>query len=232
MILGRMAFATLALAAMMMAAAVPASAQTLAAVDSRGLGSGESALLTLQPGQYRWFDIESARVSAPVGPISILVSLPEQRAYVYRGAELIGVTTVSTGKPGHETPVGEFTILQKRVHHRSNIYSNAPMPFMQRLTWDGIALHAGRNPGRPASHGCIRLPRAFAERLFSLTDLGGIVTITDQAVTDPGAIWAPPIRVDTDDLGGEPFNVVTAETESWPGPAPTGGSWAQGAPRD
>src|SRR3546814_10651322 len=70
---------------------------------------------------------------------------------------LVGMASVSTGMKGHRTPTGEFPVLQKRQWHRSNLYSNAPMPFMQRLTWDGIALHAGHNPGYPASHGCIRL---------------------------------------------------------------------------
>jgi hypothetical protein len=92
---------------------------------------------------------------------------------------LIGVSTVSTGRPGHETPTGVFTILQKRKEHYSNLYNNAPMPFMQRLTWDGIALHAGNLPGHPASHGCIRLPLGFAERLFGVTALGMTVIVTD-----------------------------------------------------
>ena len=91
-----------------------------------------------------------------------MVSIPQQRAYVYRGGTLIGVTTVSTGRPGHDTPTGRFEILEKRREHFSNLYNNAPMPFMQRLTWDGIALHAGQIPGRPASHGCVRLPLEFA----------------------------------------------------------------------
>lgn len=113
------------------------------------------------------------------GPVRIVVSRSQQRAYVYRGDELVAVSTVSTGKPGHRTPVGEFTILQKAVHHRSNTYSNAPMPFMQRLTWDGVALHAGSLPGYAASHGCIRLPLAFARKLFAATELGAIVEVID-----------------------------------------------------
>ena len=101
-----------------------------------------------------------------------MVSIPLQRAYVYRGGALIGVTTVSTGKPGHRTPTGKFDILQKRAKHFSNLYNNAPMPFMQRLTWGGIALHAGQIPGRPASHGCVRLPLDFARNLFGVTSDG------------------------------------------------------------
>ena len=99
-------------------------------------------------------------------------------AHVYSGDRLVGMASVSTGMAGHSTPTGDYPILQKNQWHRSNLYSNAPMPFMQRLTWDGIALHAGHNPGYPASHGCIRLPYAFAQKLFGMTSLGGLVTVT------------------------------------------------------
>ena len=112
------------------------------------------------------------------GPVSVLISIPDQRAYVYRGDQLIAASSVSTGKDGKDTPIGVFTILQKKEDHKSNLYDSAPMPFMQRLTWDGIALHAGHNPGYPASHGCIRLPYAFAQKLFGMTSLGGLVTVT------------------------------------------------------
>jgi len=130
----------------------------------------------LRPGQFRWL----ADAASAEGPVSIVVSLPLQRAWVFRSGVLIGVSTISSGQPGYDTPVGTFTILQKEVDHRSNIYDGAPMPYMQRLTWDGIALHAGQIPGHPASHGCVRLPRAFAERLFRLTQLGASVVITDE----------------------------------------------------
>ena len=148
----------------------------------------------LRPNQFFWAE-KPDRVRDVTLPITrtyddrvqITVSIPDQKAYVYRGGTLIAVSTVSTGRPGHETPVGEFEILQKNVDHRSNLYNDAPMPFMQRLTWDGIALHAGHNPGSPASHGCIRLPKAFARDLYALTDLGGLVSVTDSPVllTDP-----------------------------------------------
>ena len=118
---------------------------------------------------------------AEAGEVEIVVSLPLQRAYVYRGGTLIGVSTVSTGRAGHETPAGTFNILQKRREHYSNLYNNAPMPFMQRLTWDGIALHAGEIPGRPASHGCVRLPLAFARNLFAVTELGASVHVVEQS---------------------------------------------------
>jgi hypothetical protein len=110
-----------------------------------------------------------------------IVSLKLQRAYIYRNGMLIGVSTVSTGVKGRETPTGVFTILQKEVDHKSNLYDDAPMPFMQRLTWDGIAMHAGRLPGYPASHGCVRLPLAFAKLLYAVTGRGMTVVITDSA---------------------------------------------------
>lgn len=132
----------------------------------------------LRAGQYAWFDSPRLiRASTAPSQLSITVSLADQRAYVYRDGEIIGVTTVSTGSRGRETPVGNYTILQKKPFHRSNLYSNAPMPFMQRLTWSGIAMHAGHLPGYPASHGCIRMPRAFAEQLYAMTALGVPVSV-------------------------------------------------------
>ena len=101
--------------------------------------------------------------------VLITVSLASQQMHVFRDGVLWRSSPVSTGKRGKETPQGVFAILQKKKFHRSNLYSNAPMPFMQRLTWDGIAIHAGKLPGYPASHGCIRIPRAFASELFAIT---------------------------------------------------------------
>jgi L,D-transpeptidase catalytic domain/SPOR domain len=100
----------------------------------------------------------------------MVISKKSQTMFVFSDGQLWASTPISSGKRRHETPSGVFPILQKHKLHRSNIYSNAPMPFMQRLTWDGIALHAGWVPGYAASHGCVRLPRAFAEALFKLTD--------------------------------------------------------------
>ncbi len=99
----------------------------------------------------------------------IVISKKSQNMFVFSDGALWASSPISTGKRRHETPSGVFPILQKRRHHRSNIYSNAPMPFMQRLTWSGIALHAGWVPGYAASHGCVRVPRAFAQALFKLT---------------------------------------------------------------
>lgn len=164
---------------MIRGACLAASALLLAAAPLGAAFAAESADIasrseSLQPGEFVW-----EPDSALQGEIEIVVSLPLQRAYVYRGGTLIGVSTVSTGREGHETPAGTFNILQKRREHYSNLYDNAPMPFMQRLTWDGIALHAGEIPGRPASHGCIRLPTAFARHLFAATELGAAVHVIE-----------------------------------------------------
>ena len=160
--------ACLAASVLLLAAAPPGAA--FAAAPGEVAGRADS----LQPGEFVW-----EPGLAEQGEIEIVVSLPLQRAFVYRGGTLIGVSTVSTGREGHETPAGTFNILQKRREHYSNLYDNAPMPFMQRLTWDGIALHAGEIPGRPASHGCIRLPTAFARHLFAATELGAAVHVIE-----------------------------------------------------
>lgn len=141
----------------------------------------------LAPGEFRW-----TPELAPTGSDTVvIVSIPEQRAHVYRNGVRIGLSTVSTGKSGKETPTGVFPILQKRKEHYSNLYDNAPMPYMQRLTWDGIALHGGKIPGYPASNGCVRLPKAFARKLFEATGHGTIVVVADHAshgaeVVSPG----------------------------------------------
>ncbi|MBW8785535.1 MAG: L,D-transpeptidase family protein [Novosphingobium sp.] len=110
--------------------------------------------------------------------VLIVVSLSSQRLFVFRKGEPWASTPVSTGVPGKPTPVGSFPILQKQVWHRSTLYSDAPMPYMQRITWGGIALHAGHVTGRPASHGCIRLPAGFAKKLYAITDSTSVVVIT------------------------------------------------------
>jgi hypothetical protein len=116
---------------------------------------------------------------APSGPVEVVVSLSEQRVYVYRDGVQIGESEASTGKEDHETPTGVFPILEKERFHRSSKYNDAPMPFMQRLTDYGVALHAGPLPGYAASHGCIRLPAAFARKLFGVTSVGTTVVVTD-----------------------------------------------------
>ncbi|PLK70760.1 hypothetical protein C0V73_08975 [Rhizobium sp. TH135] len=116
------------------------------------------------------------------GPLQIYVSKADQTLTVYDGDVVVATSKVSTGKPGHTTPSGIFSILEKRKYHESNLYSNAPMPFMQRLTWSGIALHEGKVPNHPASHGCVRLPNGFAKTLFQMTERGAHVIITDDPV--------------------------------------------------
>lgn len=149
----------------------PATADT---VNSSSVALVEAAA-ALTPGKYLWEEDVAA------GPVSVLISIPDQKAYVYRGEQLVAVSTVSTGKAGNDTPVGIFNILQKKEMHHSNLYDDAPMPYMQRLTWDGVAIHAGRNPGFPASHGCIRVPASFAKKLFAATEMGATVEVTDIA---------------------------------------------------
>jgi hypothetical protein len=141
--------------------------QELAPVDPDGLA--------LEAGEFAWLSEPDGNSSAPV---TVLVSLRDQRAYVYREGRRIAVTTVSTGRPGHDTPMGVFPIMGKARTHYSNRYDDAPMPWMQRLTNWGHALHAGDVRPTPASHGCVRLPPQFAEQLFSLTRRGDLVVIS------------------------------------------------------
>ena len=129
---------------------------------------------TLKPGDYAWHPELS-----PTGPVVVLVSLPDQVLYVYRNGVRIANSTVSSGKSGKTTPTGVFTVLQKKVRHTSTIYKGAQMPHMQRLTWSGIALHAGHLPGYPASAGCVRMPIDFAAKLYSVTGIGTTVIIAD-----------------------------------------------------
>jgi hypothetical protein len=141
--------------------------------------------LKLKPGEFQWQPDRST-----AGPVVIIVSLPEQLVHVYRDGVEIGVSTCSTGRPGHVTPTGVFTILEKERKHVSSIYRGAQMPNMERLTWGGIALHAGNLPGYPASHGCVRLPLAFSANLFEVTHLGTVVIIADER-TQPASVVHP-----------------------------------------
>ncbi len=160
------------LAAASLALAIPALAQQ---VDV-GAGSVVEAVAKLRAGQFVW----EPQV-APEGPMLLIVNTKTQRAVLFRNGVPIAASTISTGRPGRETPTGVFTVLQKEVVHHSSKYDNAPMPFMQRLTWQGVALHAGHLPGYPASHGCIRMPAGFAKLLYGVTSLGMTVVITDHA---------------------------------------------------
>src|SRR4029077_17758228 len=120
---------------------------------------------------------ELAKKDTPKGPLQIIISIADQQISLYDNGALIARSSVSTGVQGHPTPLGIFSVISKERWHRSNIYSGAPMPYMQRIPWSGIALHAGVLPGRPASHGCIRLTNDFAIRLWHLAKRGTRVII-------------------------------------------------------
>lgn len=137
-----------------------------------GSGSVVEAIRELRPGQFAW-----APQLAPDGPVLLIVNTSTQRAVLYRNGIPIAATTVSTGRPGYQTPTGIFSILQKHVEHYSSKYDNAPMPFMQMYDPKGLAFHAGALPGYPASHGCVRLPPKFAQKLYTLTKIGSKVVI-------------------------------------------------------
>ena len=125
----------------------------------------------------REHDAKHARPPA-VGPFQVIVEIASQQIAIYGQNGFIARAPISTGMPGHPTPLGVFTVLSKAKWHQSNIYSGAPMPYMQRITWSGIAMHAGPRPGYPASHGCIRLPEQFAIWLFHTTKVGARVIVT------------------------------------------------------
>lgn len=126
----------------------------------------------LAPGEFHWVPAIPA-----TGDTRVVVDLFKQTAFVYRGEQLIGVTNVSSGVKGRETPLGYWSVLAKKPMHYSRKYDNAPMPFMQSIDDHGIALHAGKTPGHPASHGCVRLPPKFAQKLYTLTKVGSKVVI-------------------------------------------------------
>jgi len=122
----------------------------------------------------------------PPGPLHIVISIKKQQLTLYAGGVPVAHSRVSTGVSGHPTPQGIFSILEKQIYHESNIYSAAPMPYMQRITWSGVAMHQGVVPNHPASHGCIRLPADFARRLWGITKVGARVIIAqdDVALTE------------------------------------------------
>lgn len=157
-------------------AAASASAQGA----TRGSARIETAAAALKPGDWVW-----APGVAPAGPMLIYVDLSRQIASVYRNGVRIGLATISSGKKGHSTPTGVFSILERASVHHSSRYHEASMPFTERLTWDGVALHAGAVPGYPVSHGCIHLPYGFAKALFSATRRGVSVVVAGNAVERP-----------------------------------------------
>ena len=126
----------------------------------------------LKPGEYLWTATPPAE-----GEARVVVDLLTQMTYAYRGDTLVGASSMSSAKQGKSTPLGFWSVLEKKKFHRSRKYNNAPMPFMQRIDEFGIAFHGGANPGYPASHGCIRLPMKFAEKLYAMTKVGTKVVI-------------------------------------------------------
>lgn len=175
---------------------------------------------TLRPGQFIW-DAEAVAG----GPIVVVVSIDEQRAYVYRDGIRVGIAAVSTGRPGHDTPTGVFHVMQKDKDHRSKTYNDAPMPYAERLTWDGVALHAGGLPGYPSSHGCVHLPSEFARLLFGISDMGMTVVIAKRG-TAPVDVVHPPGLVPVDARSGAPVEeprLAANQAFRWePEKSPTG----------
>jgi L,D-transpeptidase catalytic domain len=173
----------------------------------------------LKKGEFTW-----APQVAPEGPILVLVSLDEQRAYTYRNNVLIGAAMVSTGKPGHETPTGVFTTILKDKDHHSSKYNNAPMPYTQKITNDGVALHAGGIPGYPESHGCVHLPSEYARLLFEAAPKGMTVVITNEKTSTDAAVH--PALMAPVDPDGKPSNLARlapGESFRWqPEKAPEG----------
>ncbi len=163
---------------------------------------------------------ESAK---PQGPLVIAISIEKQHLKIYDANGLFAEAPVSTGMRGHTTPMGVFSVIQKQKLHHSNIYSGAPMPFMQRITWSGIAIHAGVLPGYPASHGCIRMPMAFAVKMYGWTRMGARVVITPGEIS-PASFSHPllatqkiapqPVAADAPKANDEKANVEKASIET------------------
>ena len=199
----------LAPAGVLLAQGAPSSAQLQLAKDAE----------KLKPGQWVW-----APKIAPRGPILVYVDLGRQLATVYRNGVRIGVSTISSGRPGFETPTGVFTILEKNKEHISRKFNDAPMPYQERLTWGGVALHAGGLPGYPESHGCVHLPLAFSRILFDAMPMGGTVVIAgghEDPIKRPAAgVLAPPMAGVT----AAPATPLTAEGSfTWNPSASTSG---------
>lgn len=170
----------------------------------------------LKPGEYTW-DAKAA----PDGAVDIVVSLGEQKLATYRDGVLIGRSTISSGRKGYETPPGTYMIVQKQVTHHSNKYHEASMPFMERLTWGGLAIHAGNTPGHPESHGCMHVPEDFAKELYGVTQEGDSVLVAQgmtkpRTTTDPDALFA---GSDTKSPAKEPTPAPDAASTSGGTPA-------------
>jgi hypothetical protein len=196
---------------------------------------------TFWPSQYRPYkhkhhhrqtNSETAKSARPEplpkGPLQIIISIVDQRVSLFDNGALIARSSVSTGMEGHPTPLGVFSVISKQRWHRSNIYSAAPMPYMQRITWSGIALHAGVVPGHPASHGCIRLKNDFAVRLWHLTKRGTRVIIAHGDV-QPVEITNPHLFQPKAASSSSEFQTATVATKSIGTAAATQGSLVSNA---
>ena len=178
---------------------VPLAAAALLALASAGpataieKGTREKAQASnLKPGQFVW-----EPQASPEGPIDIVISLARQRLYVYRNGVPIGRSTISSGSKGRGTPPGVYMILEKNLTHHSNKYHEASMPYMERLTWGGLAIHAGNLPGYPESHGCVHVPLDFAKELYGVSEIGDAVLIANgetkpAATADPNLLFSEP----------------------------------------
>jgi hypothetical protein len=164
----------------------------------------------LKPGEY-WWQPELS----PSGPVVALVSIPQQTMHVYRNGILIGRSTISSGSKGNATPGGVFSILEKKETHRSKKYNDAPMPYMQRLTWSGIAMHSGQLPGYAASHGCIRLPYDFSQLLFNATAKGGTVVVGDGKTPTPHLAANPGLMLAPKDFTPEMVRQLARDEYDW-----------------
>lgn len=181
-------------------------AQSWGAKEARPI---ETPKDSLKKGEFTW-----APQLAPSGPILVTVSLDEQMAYTYRNGVLIGISTASTGKKGHETPTGVFHTTLKDVNHHSSKYNNAAMPYTQRFTSSGIALHAGGLPGYPSSHGCVHLPSAYARLLFNEAPMGMTVMVTNK-IKYPETVDHPAFLSPVSTDGKIQDNKLLSKTESY-----------------
>ena len=178
---------------------------------SRALSASEAKTGIRQPRTLR---------RIPTGPLQIIISINQQKLHLYSDGTHVADAPIATGVPGHPTPTGVFSVIDKERYHESNIYSGAPMPYMQRITWSGVAMHQGQNLGHPASHGCIRMSQEFASRLWVLPSLGARVIIARPELTprdfaDPHLFVhmdKPPAPVPMAAAPGAAENVKTAET--------------------
>src|SRR5271168_2684382 len=195
----------------------PFRALVLAALAVCSLPSVTAHAQFRQKHQHRPVKSELAKKAepqdAPKGPLQIIISTADQQISLYDNGALIARSSVSTGVQGHPTPLGVFSVISKERWHRSNIYSGAPMPYMQRITWSGIALHAGVVPGHPASHGCIRLTNDFAVRLWHLTKRGTRVIIAHDDV-QPVEITNPHLFEPKAVSGSPEFQTATVAGKS------------------